>query len=181
MDRKLLFLIILAAALVITGGCRRTGGGPAYYGGGEETNVVEGSTVVGEVVPADENVGEQVDEFAGGGEFSNAAATAAMPPAGTAETVGGSEVGVVGSTGGTAEGYRVQVIAVSFEDNARAIADKIRAAYPGVGVYVQHIQGLYKVRVGDYRDRAAAEGMRDKLKGAGYSDAWVLKEQVNTQ
>jgi rare lipoprotein A len=181
--------MILALAFAL-GGCRRTGGGPAYYGGGEETNVVEGSTVTGEIVPADSDVGTDVDEFAGGGEFSTTATGTVEPtetttvPAETttAETTTTTTTTAAGVlSGGTAEGYRVQIVASSYEDNARAVADKIRAAYPGTGVYVQHIQNLYKVRVGDFTSRAGAESMRDKLKAAGYTDAWIVKEQVNTQ
>jgi hypothetical protein len=151
-------------------GCRRTGGGPAYYGGGEEENVVEGSVVVGEIVPADKDVGEEIDEFAGGGEFS----TAVPAEAEAAETPAAAPY-----TGGVIDGYRVQVIASSYQDNANGVADQVRAAYPGTGVYVEHIQGLYKVRVGDYGDRAAAETMRDHLRNAGYPDAWIVKEAVN--
>ena len=183
-------LMILALAFAL-GGCRRTGGGPAYYGGGEETNVVEGSTVTGEIVPADSDVGTEVDEFAGGGEFSTTAAgtvepteTTTTPTETTAETTTTTTTTTTAGgvlSGGTADGYRVQVVASSYEDNAKAVADKIRAAYPGTGVYVVHIQNLYKVRVGDFANRAGAESMRDKLKAAGYADAWIVKEQVNTQ
>jgi hypothetical protein len=175
-------IAIIGLALVVAFalyGCRRDGGGPAYYGGGEENNVVEGSVVVGEIVPADKDVGEEVDEFAAGGEFSTSAAGTVETPA-TAETAGA--VGVAGAGGArTADGYRVQIIASSYEENAGRVADQVRASYPGTGVYVQHIQNLYKVRVGDYTDRGAAEAMRDRLKGAGYADAWIVKETVNVQ
>jgi|GEM_PF-2868791 len=168
-----LAIMILLLAVAAAPGCRRTGGGPAYYGGGEEENVVEGSVVIGEVVPADTDVGEEIDEFAAGGEFSAAAApaetTAAEAPASVAAPV----------TGGAVDGYRVQVIASSYQDNADNVAAQVRAAFAGVGVYVEHIQGLYKVRVGDYKDRAAAEAMRDRLRNAGYADAWIVKESVN--
>ena len=169
---RLLGITVLIITVAFAAGCRRTGGGPAYYGGGEEENVVEGSVVVGEIVPADKDVGEEIDEFAGGGEFSTTAAgsvEAAETPAGVAAPY----------TGGVIDGYRVQVIASSYQDNANGVADQVRAAYPGTGVYVEHIQGLYKVRVGDYGDRAAAEAMRDRLRNAGYPDAWIVKEAVN--
>ncbi len=167
-----LAIMILLLAVAAAPGCRRTGGGPAYYGGGEEENVVEGSVVIGEVVPADTDVGEEIDEFAAGGEFSAAAApaetTAAEAPASVAAPV----------TGGAVDGYRVQVIASSYQDNAESVAAQVRAAFSDVGVYVEHLQGLYKVRVGDYKDRAGAEAMRDRLRNAGYPDAWIVKEPV---
>lgn len=167
-------IAVLIIAVAFAAGCRRTGGGPAYYGGGEEENVVEGSVVVGEIVPADKDVGEEIDEFAAGGEFSTTAT-------GTVETeTSETPAGVAATfTGGVIDGYRVQVIASSYQDNADNVAGQVRAAYPGTGVYVEHIQGLYKVRVGDYADRAAAEAMRDRLRNAGYADAWIVKEPVN--
>jgi hypothetical protein len=171
---KWLGITVLIFTVAFAAGCRRTGGGPAYYGGGEEENVVEGSVVVGEIVPADTDVGEEIDEFAAGGEFSTTASGSVE--GGTTETAGSVAAPY---TGGVIDGYRVQVIASSYQDNADNVADQVRAAYPGTGVYVEQIQGLYKVRVGDYGDRAAAEAMRDRLRNAGYPDAWIVKEQVN--
>lgn len=169
-----MFAIALVVTVAAAPGCRRTGGGPAYYGGGEEENVVEGSVVVGEIVPADTDVAEDIDEFAEGGEFSAGAAAPAETQPPTAPAAVAAPV-----AGGVVDGYRVQVIASSYQDNAGHVADQLRAAYPGTGVYVEHIQGLYKVRVGDYTDRAAAEAMRDRLRNAGYADAWIVKEPVN--
>ena len=172
---KWLFALILIVAVAAVPGCRRDGGGPAYYGGGEDENVVEGSVVVGEIVPADTDVGEEIDEFAEGGEFS----TGAVGTVETTETPTHETEPVYTGAGGTVDGYRVQVIASSYQDNADNVAAQVRAAFGGVGVYVEHIQGLYKVRVGDYRDRAGAEAMRDRLRNAGYPDAWIVKEPVN--
>jgi hypothetical protein len=173
---KWIGIIVLIVTVAFAAGCRRTGGGPAYYGGGEEENVVEGSVVVGEIVPADTDVGEEIDEFAAGGEFSTTAAGGVE--AETTETPAGVATTYTG-TGGVIDGYRVQIIASSYQDNADNVAGQVRAAYPGTGVYVEHIQGLYKVRVGDYTDRAGAEAMRDRLRNAGYPDAWIVKEPVN--
>jgi len=187
MNKRLILMAIMLVALAAFYGCRRTEGGPAYYGGGEEGNVVAGSEVVGEIVPADADVGEQVDEFAAGGEFSTTASGVVEPPA-TAETTvatnvtdGGTTVVAPPVAGGLVDGYRVQVNASSYQDNANKVADQLRAAFPGTGVYIEHISNLYKVRVGDFRDRASAEAMRDKLKNAGYIDAWIVKQQVNAQ
>jgi hypothetical protein len=176
---KWIGIIVLIVTVAFAAGCRRTGGGPAYYGGGEDENVVEGSIVVGEIVPADTEVGEEIDEFAAGGEFSTSAAgEVATETSETSETSTGVATTYTGG-GGVIDGYRVQIIASSYQDNADNVAGQIRAAYPGTGVYVEHIQGLYKVRVGDYSDRGSAETMRDRLRSAGYPDAWIVKEQVN--
>lgn len=175
---KWLAAIVLIIAVAAVPGCRRTGGGPAYYGGGEDENVVEGSVVVGEIVPADTDVGEDVDEFAEGGEFSTGTTGTVGTVEKTEPPAHVAEPAYTGTTG-TVDGYRVQVIASSYEDNANNVAAQVRAAFGGVGVYVEHIQGLYKVRVGDYKDRAGAEAMRDRLRNAGYPDAWIVKEPVN--
>ncbi|MGD8718180.1 MAG: SPOR domain-containing protein [Candidatus Zixiibacteriota bacterium] len=175
---KWTIIAVLIIALACVAGCRRTGGGPAYYGGNGDENVVEGSVVVGEIVPADTDVGEDIDEFAEGGEFSSGA-VGTLETSETTETTETYVTETYTPAGGTAEGYRVQIIASSYQDNADNVAGQIRSAFGGVGVYVEHIQGLYKVRVGDYTDRASAEAMRDRLRNAGYPDAWIVKEQVN--
>lgn len=173
-----LFILAIIAVVALAPACRRTGGGPAYYGGDEDENVVEGSVVVGEIVPADKDVGEDIDEFAAGGEFSTTASGEVETGTETTEAETPAAVSAP-YTGGVIDGYRVQVIASSYQDNADRVADQVRTAYPGTGVYVEHIQGLFKVRVGDFKDRASAEAMRDRLRNAGYADAWIVKEQVN--
>lgn len=84
-------------------------------------------------------------------------------------------------------GYRVQVFASMYRDKAEAFRDGIVAQW-GVKAYVVEeydpARGLtlFKVRVGNFRDRAAAEAMRDRIRTVwGYTDAFVVEDQVEVE
>ncbi len=75
-------------------------------------------------------------------------------------------------------GFRVQILASTSEKSAQSFADQARAKveYP---VYVEYIPPYHKVRVGDFIKRADAEACRDRLRGLGYVDAFVVESLVN--
>ena len=50
------------------------------------------------------------------------------------------------------------------------VADEVLA--PG---YVEHVDAIYKVRVGDCRSRDEAERLRLKCQAMGYKDAWIFE------
>ncbi len=84
-------------------------------------------------------------------------------------------------------GFRVQVFASMYRDKAEAFRDGIVAQW-GVKAYVVEeydpARGLtlYKVRVGNFLDRASAESMRDRIRSLwGYTDAFVVQDQVEVQ
>lgn len=84
-------------------------------------------------------------------------------------------------------GYRVQVFASMYRDKAEAFRDGIVAQW-GVKTYVVEeydpARGLtlFKVRVGNFRDRASAEAMRDRIRTVwGYTDAFVVQDQVEVE
>ena len=77
----------------------------------------------------------------------------------------------------TADGYRVQIFAGSSEDNARELALEAESAL-GVPVYVNHVDGYWKVRVGDCRTRAEAETLRNRARNAGYADCWIAADTI---
>ncbi|UCE26457.1 MAG: SPOR domain-containing protein [Candidatus Coatesbacteria bacterium] len=166
-------ILILIVAIAVTGGCVRRNGNGESNGGDGDSNIVEGSEVYGEIIPADEDIAIEIDEFAGGGEFSTDTETEVY---GEIDTTDGGDSYTVGST---ADGFRVQVSAVSYEDNADRIADEVRDRLTGYSVYVDYISDLYKVRVGDCTTRSAAETLRSKLVNLGYDDAWIVKSKVN--
>jgi hypothetical protein len=163
-------ILILIFAVAITGGCiRRNGDGNGDEG---DSNIVEGSEVYGEIIPADEDIALEIDEFAGGGEFSTEGEVS-----GEIDTSGGESY----ATGGVVDGFRVQVSAVSYKDNADRIADEVRDGLVGYSVYVDYLNDLYKVRVGDCTTRTQAETLRSKLVNLGYDDAWIVKSKVNVE
>jgi len=75
-------------------------------------------------------------------------------------------------------GYRVQIGAFSFEEGANKV--KIRAESElNQKVYVDFIEGMYKVRVGDFLTREDAEAYRDKLIGMGYNGAFLVETEIS--
>ncbi len=163
-------ILILVVVIATTGGCVRRGGDVGT--GNDDSNIVEGSEVYGEIIPADEDIAIEIDEFAGnGGEFSTEVS-------GVIDTGDGGESYTYGAL---ADGFRIQVLAVSYRDNADRVADEVRDRLAGYSVYVEYISDLYKVRVGDCIDRSEAETLRSKLVNLGYDGAWIVKSEVRTE
>ncbi len=69
------------------------------------------------------------------------------------------------------EGFSVQLAAFADDKGANSLANKLkRAAYPAYTEPLTTSKGtLWRVRVGPYSSRDEAVGVRDKLKGEGYS------------
>ncbi len=150
------------------GNCERRGGN-GITTGGDDGNIVEGSEVVGEIVPADSDVSEDIFGMTeeDDGDF-------------VTEVSGDIEPDTTYS-GSLVSGFRVQVFASSYEDNAENVAGEVRSKLPGENVYVENVSNMWKVRVGDCSDRSEAESLRTRLSGAGYGDAWIVKDTVRTQ
>ena len=77
----------------------------------------------------------------------------------------------------TVDGFRIQVFA-SIDAEA---AEKARAqaeTRTGLATYIQVIDRMYKVRVGDCRTREAAEAVLQRVRDANYTDAWIVPSPV---
>ncbi len=74
-------------------------------------------------------------------------------------------------------GFRVQVLAAGSETSAEALKLELQKKI-GAPVYVELIEGLYKVRVGDCTDRSEAEALLRRCREAGYRDAWIVPALV---
>ena len=80
-----------------------------------------------------------------------------------------------------ATGWRVQVFASRSQEEASVVATRARDALGGrVPVYVERDEPWFKVRAGDFADRAAAEGLRRQLGGLGWPDAWAVQTTIRT-
>jgi hypothetical protein len=73
--------------------------------------------------------------------------------------------------------YRVQVLATSSERSAVETKNKIENRL-GLPAYIAFEDGMYKVRVGDSPTRETAEKVRTKVRGAGYTDAWIVMDTL---
>lgn len=77
-------------------------------------------------------------------------------------------------------GYRVQIFASSTQEGADKIASEARFKFTE-RVYVEYDAPYYKVRVGNYKNRADAEILREKARNMGYPDAWIVQTEVTAQ
>lgn len=74
-------------------------------------------------------------------------------------------------------GFRVQIAALGSVAEAETVAREARSR-TGVSAHVVLEEGLYKVHVGDFTDRAEALTMRDRCRSLGYSGSWVVTTRI---
>ena len=74
-------------------------------------------------------------------------------------------------------GFRVQLIAAADRLEAETFARQARARL-GVTIHVDFEAPYYKVRAGDFTDRADALVMRDRARAQGYEGAWVTATRI---
>lgn len=77
-----------------------------------------------------------------------------------------------------AAGWRIQVFAGRDEVTAAEVARRAGDAVPGVPVYVEAEASWFKVRLGDFADREAAEPLRVRLVGLGWAEAWAVRTAI---
>ncbi len=70
--------------------------------------------------------------------------------------------------------FSVQVFAASNRENANAIASEVRSQ-TNLPVEVVNLGGMWKVMVGASADRDPIDIERDRLRAAGYPDAWTAQ------
>jgi len=75
------------------------------------------------------------------------------------------------------DGFRVQVFASGAEDVA-ASARAAAASRLGVMAYVELVDGLYKVRVGDCKTREQAQALLARCQDSYYTDAWIVECRI---
>ena len=75
-------------------------------------------------------------------------------------------------------GWRVQLFAGLMEENARATAAEIRLLDLD-SVYVQEENGFFKVQLGNFQERLAAEKMLDQLRFKGITNAWIVQTIIH--
>jgi septal ring-binding cell division protein DamX len=77
----------------------------------------------------------------------------------------------------TMGGYRIQVFASGNEAAARSVKEAAEVSV-GVPAYIELVDGVYKVRVGDCPSRPEAEALLAKCRAAGYGDAWIATTTI---
>lgn len=74
-------------------------------------------------------------------------------------------------------GFRVQLIAAADRVEAEQFAREARSRL-GVAIHVEFEAPYYKVRAGDFVDRADALVLRDRARASGYEGAWVTSTRI---
>lgn len=78
-------------------------------------------------------------------------------------------------------GYRVQIIVTKNIESATLVEEEAREHFKNDGykTYLVFEGPLYKVRIGDARNRAEAEKIRDLARDLNYRDAYIVPSKVN--
>jgi cell division septation protein DedD len=73
--------------------------------------------------------------------------------------------------------FRVQLYATTDGDKAREVALSARELL-GEKTYVEFQEPIYKVQLGDYRSREAAEEVRYRAASRGFDEAWIVETSI---
>ena len=75
------------------------------------------------------------------------------------------------------EGFRVQVLATSSQENADRLRYELAIEY-GKDIYIVFEAPNYKVRIGNFIDRRLAEKLRLELIDKGYPSSWIIRTRI---
>lgn len=78
----------------------------------------------------------------------------------------------------TVQGFRIQVFASNNYEDAVSVRNSLNLELPILWVYMVYDAPAYKVRVGDYTNRADANLAVDGFIDKGYKGAWVVPDRV---
>lgn len=90
-----------------------------------------------------------------------------------------AQAGAGGGKSATVEGFRIQCFASAQIENAREEKRKLEQK-TSLPIYILFMDPYYKILVGDFKTRDAAEKTRGDLKNSGYKDAWIMASPINT-
>ncbi len=75
-------------------------------------------------------------------------------------------------------GFRIQILMTSEIDEANTIKNQISPLLQSDWVYMLHEAPYYKIRAGDFPDRASANHLLKFLIDSGYKTAWIVPDKV---
>ena len=80
-------------------------------------------------------------------------------------------------------GYRVQLYSLTTREAAEAALQQVEQTLLewSYGVYVEEESNSFKVRVGDFTEKADADILRDWLRTRGFVDAWTARTLIQTR
>ncbi len=77
-------------------------------------------------------------------------------------------------------GFRVQIFAASNRAAAESEVANVRDTLGQDEVYIESEPPYFKVRIGNFRTREAAEGLMETLKSYGYETPFVVQTRIDT-
>lgn len=78
----------------------------------------------------------------------------------------------------TIPGFRAQVIFTPEIEEANRVRDSLLNLLSDEWIYIVYETPYYKVRVGNFIERAEANMLVKRLNGIGYKDAWVVPDRI---
>ena len=78
----------------------------------------------------------------------------------------------------TLQGFRIQLLATNNFDDANATRNTFSLTFPDLWVYLVFEAPTYKIRVGDFANRAEAKPLLDQFHEQGYKTAWIVPDRI---
>lgn len=78
----------------------------------------------------------------------------------------------------TLQGFRIQLLATNNYDEANTTRNIINQSFPDVWIYLVFESPTYKIRVGDFSNRAEAKLLLDQFLAQGYKKAWIVPDRI---
>ena len=78
----------------------------------------------------------------------------------------------------TLQGFRIQLVATTNYDEALAARSELNKQYPDLWIYTVFEAPTYKIRAGDFTNRAEARPMLEKFRSEGFKTAWVVPDKI---
>ena len=77
-------------------------------------------------------------------------------------------------------GYRLQVYSTTSVDDASNRREYFRSVLDSMQIDLVYSAPYYKLRLGNFRDRADAESFKTELQSRGINDAWIVRDHIYT-
>lgn len=78
----------------------------------------------------------------------------------------------------TLQGFRVQLLATNNFEEANSTRTAITLLNPDLWIYLIFEAPTYKIRAGDFSNRAEAKSLLDQFKKQGYRNAWIVPDRI---
>lgn len=78
----------------------------------------------------------------------------------------------------TLQGFRIQLLATNNYDEANATRNSLTTLFPDQWLYLVFEAPTYKVRVGDFVNRAETKALLEQFQKQGFRSAWVVPDRI---